>query len=339
MSELHKYFYLKLKADFFEQDKIIILESMDNGVAYSNILLKLYLKALKTDGELMISDGIPYTPSYIASITRQPLDTVKTALKLFKELGIIKQLKSGKMYVSDFQEMAGKSSTEADRKRRYRARIKQAENDAENKVKGDDVIGKKTVQGDDMIVNSGSSKNGRKKREKSNDDGVSDVSSGQTSTRVRVRVRDRVRDRDKKTNVATKIVGDQPAKKVSNKSASQKEIAQEVLRYLNDHTYTDTDQKHNHSYALKGDTLNKIMARVREGYELKDFAKVIDYKQQQWGRSAKMHKFVRPATLFSSKFSEYLEETKTPIRNGNGYYKRQQNGNTEATEAMIFTQN
>lgn len=50
MSNNEKYYYLKLKEDFFDSPEIKILESMPNGYKYSNLLLKLYLKALKFDG-------------------------------------------------------------------------------------------------------------------------------------------------------------------------------------------------------------------------------------------------------------------------------------------------
>ena len=41
MAEKQNYYYLKLKENFFEEDEIKILESMENGYLYSNILLKL----------------------------------------------------------------------------------------------------------------------------------------------------------------------------------------------------------------------------------------------------------------------------------------------------------
>ena len=43
-----KYYYLKLKENYFDDDSIVLLESMQDGVLYSNILLKLYLKIPET---------------------------------------------------------------------------------------------------------------------------------------------------------------------------------------------------------------------------------------------------------------------------------------------------
>ena len=45
MSDNRKYYYLKLKENYFDNDSIVLLESMQDGVLYSNILLKLYLKS------------------------------------------------------------------------------------------------------------------------------------------------------------------------------------------------------------------------------------------------------------------------------------------------------
>ena len=60
MSDNKKYYYLKLKDNFFDSDQMIVLESMPDGYKYSNILLKLYLRSLKNDGKLMFNDRIPY---------------------------------------------------------------------------------------------------------------------------------------------------------------------------------------------------------------------------------------------------------------------------------------
>ena len=50
MSDNRKYYYRKLKENYFDDDAIVLLESMQDGVLYSNILLKLYLKSLKHGG-------------------------------------------------------------------------------------------------------------------------------------------------------------------------------------------------------------------------------------------------------------------------------------------------
>jgi len=123
MSENQSYFYLKLKENFFESDSMILLESMPDGYKYSNILLKLYLRSLKNGGKLMLNEKIPYNPTMIASVTRHSVGDVEKAVKIFEQLNIIEMLDSGAIYITDIQSFIGKSSTEADRKRRYREKI------------------------------------------------------------------------------------------------------------------------------------------------------------------------------------------------------------------------
>lgn len=51
-----------------------------------------------------------------------------------------------------------------------------------------------------------------------------------------------------------------------------------------------------------------INARVKEGYTLDDFKRVIDNKVASWSHDQKMSKYLRPQTLFGTKFESYLNE-------------------------------
>ena len=123
MSNNKKYYYLRLKENFFDSDELKILESMKDGYLYSNILLKLYLRSLKNDGKLVVNDRIPYNAEMLASVTGHQIGTVKQALSIFKDLGLIDVLENGAIYMLDIQNFIGKGSSEADRKREYRQRI------------------------------------------------------------------------------------------------------------------------------------------------------------------------------------------------------------------------
>ena len=129
MSDNKKYYYLRLKDNFFDSDELKILESMKDGYLYSNILLKLYLRSLKNDGKLVVNDRIPYNAEMLASVTGHQVGTVKQALSIFKDLGLIDVLENGAIYMLDIQNFIGRGSSEADRKREYRQRI---ENDRTN---------------------------------------------------------------------------------------------------------------------------------------------------------------------------------------------------------------
>ena len=125
MSDNKKYYYLKLKDNFFDSDQMIVLESMPDGYKYSNILLKLYLRSLKNDGKLMFNDRIPYNSTILSQVTRHSVGDVEKAVNIFTELGLIEILENGAIYMLDIQNFIGESSTEGDRKRAYRRKIDQ----------------------------------------------------------------------------------------------------------------------------------------------------------------------------------------------------------------------
>jgi len=120
MADNRKYYYLKLKDNFFDGDSIVLLESMQDGILYSNILLKLYLKSLKNGGRLQLDGHIPYTAQMIATLTRHQIGTVERALNIFRQLGLVEELDGGLLYMTDIELMIGQSSTEAERKRAAR---------------------------------------------------------------------------------------------------------------------------------------------------------------------------------------------------------------------------
>ncbi len=125
MAENRKYYYLKLKENYFDEDTIVLLESMPDGILYSNILLKLYLKALKWEGKLQIDEGMPYTAQMIATLTRNQIGTVERALKIFLQLGLMEEMPQGGYYMSNMELLVGQSSTEAERKKRARRKLKE----------------------------------------------------------------------------------------------------------------------------------------------------------------------------------------------------------------------
>lgn len=123
MSDSRKYYYLKLKDNFFDTDEMIILESMPDGYLYSNILLKLYLRSLKYNGRLMFNEKIPFNSQMLATITRHSIGVIEKSMTIFKELNLVEILDSGAIYMTDMQNFIGESSTAADRKREYRNKI------------------------------------------------------------------------------------------------------------------------------------------------------------------------------------------------------------------------
>lgn len=123
MSDNKYYYYIKLKADYFDSDEMIVLESMQDGHKYSNILLKFMLRSLKNEGKLMFNDRIPFSPIMLSQVTRHSVAEIEKAVRIFEDLNLIEILRNGAIYINNIQEYIGKSSTAADRKRIYRKRI------------------------------------------------------------------------------------------------------------------------------------------------------------------------------------------------------------------------
>lgn len=124
MADNKKYYYLKVKDNFYDSEEMILLQNMQDGYLYSDILMKLYLRSLKNNGKLMFKDVIPYTPQILSQVVRHQVGTVEKALTIFKQLGLIEILDTGAIYMLDIQNFIGESSTEADRIRKYRQTIK-----------------------------------------------------------------------------------------------------------------------------------------------------------------------------------------------------------------------
>lgn len=122
-----RYYWLKLKEDFFDDETISYIEEQENGVYYVNFYLKLCLKSIKTEGKLIRLVGetlIPYDVNSLSRLTGTPVDTVMVAMKLFESIGIVKVLETGEIYLSQIDEMIGSETDKAAIMRRKRAKEK-----------------------------------------------------------------------------------------------------------------------------------------------------------------------------------------------------------------------
>lgn len=88
---------------------------------------------------------------------------------------------------------------------------------------------------------------------------------------------------------------------INHKSNNHIDIIKQIIDYLNNKTNS------NFKYTSKT-TQNKIIARLNEGYSLDDFIVVIDKKCVDWLNDSKMNCYLRPETLFGTKFESYLNQ-------------------------------
>ena len=115
-----KYYWLKLKKDFFKRHDIKIVEDMDNGKDYILFYLKLLCESVDHEGSLRFSDSIPYNEKMLASITSTNIDIVRSAMKVFCELKMIDILDNKTIFMNEVTKMMGSESYWADKKRAQR---------------------------------------------------------------------------------------------------------------------------------------------------------------------------------------------------------------------------
>lgn len=242
LSDNKKYYYIRLKDSFFDSDEMKVMESMKDGYLYGNILLKLYLRSLKNNGCLMLNDRIPYNAEMLATITGHQVGTVKQALAVFKDLGLIEVLDNGAIYMLDIQNFIGNGSSDGDSKRANRR-------------------------------------------------GITDkcpTNVRQMSTIVRDRDIDRVRDKDRNKD------------RDKERDRERDRDTENIISFLNSTTGS--------KYKVSTDKTRKLIAaRLAEGFSVDDFKAVITKKAKEW-QNTDMAQYLRPETLFGTKFEGYLNQ-------------------------------
>ena len=118
-----KYYWLKLKRDFFKRHDIRIVEGMPNGKEYILFYLKLLCESVDHEGNLRFSDQIPYNEDMLAIITNTNVDIVRSAVKVFTELKMMEILDDGTIFMAEVEGMIGTETEWAKKKREYRASI------------------------------------------------------------------------------------------------------------------------------------------------------------------------------------------------------------------------
>lgn len=128
-TENKRFYWIKLRENFFQQGTIDWLMEQENGSAYIVLYLKMCLLTANTSGELIRTIGdmtIPYEPKKISQKTGFDIDTVNVALSLFKHLGLIEETQEGIPVMPEVKNMVGSESASAIRMRKCRKKEKEA---------------------------------------------------------------------------------------------------------------------------------------------------------------------------------------------------------------------
>lgn len=250
-----KYYWLKLKKDFFKRHDIQIIENMPNGKDYVLFYLKLLVESVDHNGGLRFNETIPYNEQMLSTITNTNVDTVSNAMKLFKSLGMVEILDDQTIYMNEVSKMLGAETYWAEKKREQRQKSK--------------LNPPKTPQIGQC---------------------PSDVQTVQVMSKVEI-------EKEIELDIDIELEN----KDIVEQSPTTSIPYAEVIDYLNQKTGK------NFKSTSKA-TQRHIKARFADGFTLDDFKQVIDTKTSQWLKDKKMSAYLRPDTLFGTKFESYLNE-------------------------------
>jgi len=239
-----RYFWLKLKDDFFNQKEIKVLRKIAGGDTYTIIYLKLLLVSLKNEGKIFFDGMADNFAEEIALDIDEDIENVKVTLNFLQTKGLLEFIADDEVELVNVASMIGSETDKAAIMRRKRKREKEALGNNVTKELPD------------------------------------------SYTEIEI-------DIEKELDIEKEIEKD------SKPGKPDRIPYQVIVDYLNDKAGT------NYRHTTR-DTQDKIKARVKEGFEVNDFKKVIDNMVAEWANDQKMKVYLRPATLFGPKFDSYL---------------------------------
>ena len=247
MKENKKYYWLKLKEDFFDEKYIKALRKLPDGDALTIVYLKMQLKSLKTEGIIQYDHILPSAEEELALVLDEDVNIVRLTLSAILNMGLVEKWENDTLYMVAMQNLIGSETAVAERVRKHREKIKMLH------CNTDETNSNTYIE--------------IEKREK----------------------RKEIELEKREDNIYS------PAK------AEQNIPYKEIIDYLNERigsSYRHTTKK----------TKDLIKARFNEGFTLDDFKIVIDKKSVEWIKDKEMSKYLRPETLFGTKFESYLNQ-------------------------------
>lgn len=121
-----RYFWIKLKEDFFDSEQMDFIHDMPNGAEYIYIYLRLCLRFANNDGIVERRIGpdvrLSYDMQKLAEIVHSTTDSVVVALQVFKQIGLVEEIHNGAFIIPGVRDMVGSESPSAQRMRKLRAK-------------------------------------------------------------------------------------------------------------------------------------------------------------------------------------------------------------------------
>lgn len=272
--------WIKIKTDIFDNEKFRIIDTMPMADTIEVIWFKLLVFAGRSNnnGIFMFNDKIAYTDEMLAKIFGRDLDTVRLALQTFIKLDMVEEM-DGVYSIKNWEkhqpqlEQLKDEGEKAERKRKYNRermrKIRACGSVVDNK---DNLLSECCSDVVDNIDNTTSYS-------------YSISNSNSFNNNKELVDNNNKNDKCNSDNSNTK---------------TYKESINTIIEYLNIRAgtnYKPTTKK----------TQTLIIARMKEGNTVDDFKTVIDKKCNEW-MGTEHEKYLRPETLFGTKFEGYLNQ-------------------------------
>ena len=116
-----RYYWLKLKENFFKETKVALLLREKRGKEILLFYIFLLLEGIREEGKLRYDESRGYTEKELAQLSGYPCSLVGLSLKSLIECGFVSREEDGTLVMNKFQGMVGSESKEAIKKRRQRS--------------------------------------------------------------------------------------------------------------------------------------------------------------------------------------------------------------------------
>lgn len=245
MSNNKKYFWLKLKDDFFTSREIKKLRKIAGGDTYTIIYLKMQLLSIKKEGLLVYEGTEEDIVEQLSLELDEETDNISVTLSFLQANNLIEQLSENEFLLNKVPECIGNETDAAERMRKMRAK--------RNNV-----------------------------------------------THALQPVTKSYTEKELEKELELELEKDIESELEEDILSEESDHASEIIDYLNlkaGTAYRTTTKK----------TKTLIKARLDEGFSLDDFRTVIDKKTREW-KGTDMEKYLRPETLFGTKFEGYLNQ-------------------------------
>ena len=120
MAEEKRFFWLKLKENFFDEKYIKALRRLPQGDSLVIVYLKMQLKSLKTEGIIKYEGILPDSISELALVLDEDENIVKLTVEALVRYGVIERWENETFYMSAMQQLIGSETQAAARVRKHR---------------------------------------------------------------------------------------------------------------------------------------------------------------------------------------------------------------------------